>query len=476
MQEDGNLVLKAYLWADPAYWYTSPITANMTLVFNATTALMYRVDGAGNIFTLTEITPTPVEDYYHRATIDENGNFQQYAYHKRNGTGWRRVWRAEDPCRVNAICGVYGLCTSLDNESIKCECIPGYIPLDDQDVSKGCHPPAVINYCAENNFKLQVFDDTDFYFDTHLVSLASVDFESCKKDVIDDCNIVAATYDHSTSTCAKKRLPLLNARNNSSSKGLKALLKVANRIESGTSELPKKKSFNVRVFLKVLVAVTATLACFFGALAVYYHPFTRRLTRKKKHLNATTIGINFREFTFQELHEATDGFTKILGKRASGKVYRGSLVIGDAEIDVAVKKLEKKIEKSDSEFTTELKIIGRTHHRNLVRLLGFCIESSHRILVYELMPNGALSSFLFGEGERPQWGQRIEVALGVARGLLYLLEECNTQIIHCDIKPENVLLDANYTAKISDFGLSKLLNKDQTRIVTKLRGTMIHGT
>ncbi|XP_047173987.1 G-type lectin S-receptor-like serine/threonine-protein kinase LECRK1 [Vigna umbellata] len=399
MQEDGNLVLKAYRWADPAYWFTSPITANMTLVFNATTALMYRVNDAGNIFTLTEITPTPVEDYYHRATIDENGNFQQYAYHKRNGTGWRRVWRAvEDPCRVNAICGVYGLCSSPDNESVKCECIPGYIPLDDQDVSKGCRPPAVINYCAENNFKLQFFDDTDFHFVTHLVRLAGVDFESCKKDVIDDCNIVAATYDHSTSTCAKKRLPLLNARNSSSSKGLKALLKVANRIESGTSELPKKKSFNVRVFLKVLVAVTATLACFFGALAVYYHPFTRRLTRKKKHLNATAIGINFREFTFQELHEATDGFTKILGKGASGKVYRGALVIGDAKIDVAVKKLEKKIEKSDSEFTTELKIIGRTHHRNLVRLLGFCIESSHRILVYELMPNGALSSFLFGEG------------------------------------------------------------------------------
>ncbi|WVZ12660.1 hypothetical protein V8G54_017190 [Vigna mungo] len=473
MQEDGNLVLKAYLWADPAYWYTSPITANMTLVFNATTALMYRVDDAGNIFNLTEITPTPVEDYYHRATIDENGNFQQYSYHKRNGTGWRRVWRAvEDPCRVNAICGVYGLCNSPDNESINCECIPGYIPLDDQDVSKGCHPPVVINYCAENNFKLQVFDDTDFYFDTHLVSLAGVDFESCKKDVIDDCNIVAATYDHSTSTCAKKRLPLLNARNSSSSKGLKALLKVANRIDSGTSEIAKKKSFNVRVFLKVLVAVTASLAGFFGALAVYYHPFTRRLTRKKKHLNATAIGINFREFTFQELHEATDGFTKILGKGASGKVYRGALVIGDAQIDVAVKKLEKKIEKSDSEFTTELKIIGRTHHRNLVRLLGFCIESSHRILVYELMPNGALSSFLFGEGERPQWVQRIEVALGVARGLLYLHEERNTQIIHCDIKPENVLLDANYTAKISDFGLSKLLKKDQTRTVTKLRGTM----
>ncbi|XP_014519533.1 G-type lectin S-receptor-like serine/threonine-protein kinase LECRK2 [Vigna radiata var. radiata] len=474
MQGDGNLLLKAHQWADPAYWYTSTTTPNVNLLFNATTALMYLVGGGtGNIYSITNTTPTPVEDYYHRAAIDENGNFQQYAYRKRNGSGWSRVWRAvEDPCRVNVVCGVYGLCTSPDNESVKCQCLPGYISLDDQDVSKGCRPPAVINYCAENNFKLQVFDDTDFHFDTHLIRLAGVDFESCKKDVIDDCNIGAATYSQSTSTCVKKRLPLLNARNSTSSKGLKALLKVADRVESGTPKVSKKKSFNVRVLLKALLAVTATLACFLGSLAVYYHPFTRRIIRKKKHLNATTIGINFREFTFQELHEATDGFTRILGRGASGKVYRGALIIDGAEIGIAVKKLEKKIEKSEREFMTELKIIGRTHHRNLVRLLGFCIDNSHRIIVYELMPNGALSSFLFGEGERPQWGQRIEMALGVARGLLYLHEECNTQIIHCDIKPENVLLDANYIAKIADFGLSKLLNKDQTRTNTNLRGTM----
>lgn len=474
MQGDGNLLLKAYQWADPAYWYTSTSgQQNVNLVFNATTALMYLVSGTTNIYSITNSTSTPVEDYYHRATIDENGNFQQYAYHKRNGTKWRRVWRAvEDPCRVSVVCGVYGLCSSPDNESVKCECIPGYIPLDNKDVSKGCHPPAVINYCAEKNFKLQVFDDTDFQFNTDFVRLHNVDLEGCKKAVTDDCNIIAATYNASTSTCVKKRLPLLNARNSSSSKGQKALLKVSNGVEFGTTKVSKKKSSNVRVFLKVMIAVTATLACLFGAIAVYYHPFTQRLTGRKKYLIANAIGINFREFTFQELHEATDGFTRILGRGSSGKVYRGALIIDDAEIGIAVKKLEKKIEKSESEFMTELKIIGRTHHRNLVRLLGFCIENSHRILVYELMPNGALSSFLFGEGERPQWGQRIEMALGVARGLLYLHEECHTQIIHCDIKPENVLLDANYTAKIADFGLSKLLSKDQTRTNTNLRGTM----
>ncbi|KAK7405895.1 hypothetical protein VNO78_07507 [Psophocarpus tetragonolobus] len=294
MQRDGNLLLKAYHWSDPAYWYTSTLTPNVSLVFNATTALMYLVSGNRITYSLSNTPPTSVKDYYHRATIDENGNFQQYAYHKRNGTEWRRVWRAvEDPCRVNAICGVYGFCTSPSNESVKCECIPGYIPMDHQDVSKGCHPPAVINYCAEINFKLQVFEDTDFQFNTDFFRLANVTFQGCKKAVTDDCNIVAATYNTLTSTCVKKSLPLLNARNSSSSKGQIALLKVPNTVESGTFEVPKNKSFNVRVFLKVLLAVTATLACFFGAFAVYYHPFTQRLTRRtKRHIESCEDGKN----------------------------------------------------------------------------------------------------------------------------------------------------------------------------------------
>jgi hypothetical protein len=153
-------------------------------------------------------------------------------------------------------------------------------------------------------------------------------------------------------------MPLLNARNSSSSKGKKALLKVAYSNNKSNTFGVSKKSFNVRDFLKVMVAISATLACFFGALAAYYHPYVKRLTRRKKSLNATDIGINFREFTFDELHEATDGFSRIIGKGSSGKVYRGTLIIDDAEIGIAVKKLEKKIEKSENEFMTELKIIG----------------------------------------------------------------------------------------------------------------------
>ncbi|RWR77721.1 G-type lectin S-receptor-like serine/threonine-protein kinase LECRK4 [Cinnamomum micranthum f. kanehirae] len=130
------------------------------------------------------------------------------------------------------------------------------------------------------------------------------------------------------------------------------------------------------------------------------------------------------------------------------------------------------MEQGEKEFLTELKVIGRTHHKNLVRLLGYCNEDSHRLLVYELMKKGSLSSYLFGDGEKPNWGHRVEIAMGIARGLLYLHEECETQIIHCDIKPQNVLIDDHYNAKIADFGLAKLLMKDQTRTSTNARGTV----
>ncbi|KAG4924075.1 hypothetical protein JHK87_049615 [Glycine soja] len=112
MQDDGNLVLKACQWSDPAYWYTSTTTRNVNLEFNATSALLHLVSGSKNTYPLTKNSSTPMEDYYHRATIYGKGNFHQYAYHRKNGTGWRRVWKAvEDPCRLNLVCGVYGLCT-----------------------------------------------------------------------------------------------------------------------------------------------------------------------------------------------------------------------------------------------------------------------------------------------------------------------------------------------------------------------------
>ncbi|XP_057998135.1 G-type lectin S-receptor-like serine/threonine-protein kinase LECRK3 isoform X2 [Hevea brasiliensis] len=446
MQYDGNLVLSAYHFSDPGYWFTGTLVSNDSLVFDSNASL-YIVNSTNDvIYSLTENFSAPTGEYYHRATIDDMGNFQQYVYHKSNGSGWISVWKAiHEPCLVNAVCGVNGMCSSPDNETVTCNCIPGYIPLDPNHVSKGCHPETVVNYCADpsmRNFTIAVIDDADFPFEgfADLDRVLNVDVEGCKVALMDDCYSIAASL--VDSRCNKKRMPLLNARKSASTKGITAFVKVPLKSSNpGTQE------------------------------AIYYHPGTRKFVRRK-HSSNTTIGVNFREFKYVELHEATNGFSKTVGRGSSGKVYSGVLSLKNVRIEIAVKKLEKEIEKSEEEFMTELKIIGRTYHKNLVRLLGYCVENNQRLLVYELMANGTLSDLLFEEGERPSWVPRAEMVLGISRGLLYLHEECETQIIHCDVKPQNVLLDANYSAKIADFGLSKLLNKEQTRTDTNVRGTM----
>nr|KYP47214.1 Putative receptor protein kinase ZmPK1 [Cajanus cajan] len=179
------------------------------------------------------------------------------------------------------------------------------------------------------------------------------------------------------------------------------------------------------------------------------------------------------QFSYKELQQATKGFKEKLGAGGFGAVYRGTLV---NKTVVAVKQLEG-IGQGEKQFRMEVATISSTHHLNLVRLIGFCSEGRHRLLVYEFMKNGSLDDFLFmteqHSGKLLNWEYRYNIALGTARGITYLHEECRDCIVHCDIKPENILLDENYIAKVSDFGLAKLINpKDHRhRTLTSVRGT-----
>ncbi|KAF8392466.1 hypothetical protein HHK36_022808 [Tetracentron sinense] len=473
---DGNMVLSAYRFADRGYWYTGTINDKIVrLVFNQSSSFMYLVNETATIYSMTNNVPRPINDYYHRATIEDSGNFQQYIYPKQNGSKWESVWKAiTEPCFVNAVCGVYGFCTSPDNQTARCDCLEGFSPLDPSNPSKGCSPQAPIERCEEYdpmNYKVVVLNDSDFLNDvfTDLERIHNSDLESCMKALHEDCYTIAATFNNTD--CLTKRMPFLNARHSlPSTKIIKALIKVptgTNREKSGGKKISRS-----HFLLQVGISMSSLLALLFAAIAIYYHPAVQRYRSRKPSPNADTMEISLRTFSFQELSEATNGFSNSLGRGAFGTVYGGVLCLEDKQIEIAVKKLEKVIEQGEKEFMTEVRVIGQTHHKNLVRLLGFCNDGSHRLLVYDLMKNGSLSSFLFKEEERPSWDHRVEILLGIARGLLYLHEECETQIIHCDIKPQNVLLDNHNTAKIADFGLAKLLMKDQTRTSTNIRGTM----
>ncbi|KAF6994201.1 hypothetical protein CFC21_010956 [Triticum aestivum] len=176
-------------------------------------------------------------------------------------------------------------------------------------------------------------------------------------------------------------------------------------------------------------------------------------------------------FTYDELVRATDGFSdaNLLGQGGFGYVHKGVLPNGK---EIAVKQLKLGSGQGEREFQAEVEIISRVHHKHLVSLVGYCISGGKRLLVYEFVTNNTLEFHLHGEG-RPtlEWPIRLRIALGAAKGLAYIHEDCHPKIIHRDIKSSNILLDFKFEAKVADFGLAKFTSDNSTHVSTRVMGT-----
>ncbi|PIN08506.1 Serine/threonine protein kinase [Handroanthus impetiginosus] len=176
-------------------------------------------------------------------------------------------------------------------------------------------------------------------------------------------------------------------------------------------------------------------------------------------------------YSYSDIKKMTRGFREKLGQGSYGSVYKGKLRSGH---DVAVKVLSKS-RANGQDFINEVATIGRIHHVNVVKLVGYCAERSKRALVYDFMTNGSLEKYIFNR-ERANslnWESKYEIAIGVARGIEYLHKGCDVQILHFDIKPHNILLDDKFTPKISDFGLAKFYSTENTTVtLTAARGTI----
>ncbi|CAL4959117.1 unnamed protein product [Urochloa decumbens] len=176
-------------------------------------------------------------------------------------------------------------------------------------------------------------------------------------------------------------------------------------------------------------------------------------------------------FTYEQLMAATNGFSdaNLLGQGGFGFVHKGVLPNGT---EVAIKQLRDGSGQGEREFQAEVEIISRVHHKHLVSLVGYCISGVNRLLVYEFVPNNTLEFHLHGRG-RPtlDWPTRLKIALGSAKGLAYLHEDCHPKIIHRDIKASNILLDLRFEAKVADFGLAKFTSDTNTHVSTRVMGT-----
>ncbi|KAF7822330.1 protein NSP-INTERACTING KINASE 1-like [Senna tora] len=231
---------------------------------------------------------------------------------------------------------------------------------------------------------------------------------------------------------------------------------------------------------KMAIAFGLSLGCLclivlgFGLFLLWRHKHNQQafFDVKDRHHEEVYLG-NLKRFQFRELQVATKNFSNknILGKGGFGQVYKGVLTDGTF---VAVKRLrDGNAIGGEIQFQTEVEMISLAVHRNLLRLYGFCMTPSERLLVYPYMSNGSVASRLKGKPVL-DWGTRKQIALGAARGLLYLHEQCDPKIIHRDVKAANILLDDYCEAVVGDFGLAKLLDHQDSHVTTAVRGTVGH--
>ncbi|KAL3747772.1 hypothetical protein ACJRO7_016562 [Eucalyptus globulus] len=485
--DNGNLAF--YATPDPLndgsdiYWRSNTTSSGFQLIFNQS-GQVYLAAKNGTLLKLITSDTVPTSEFYQRAILEYDGVFRQYIHPKMANSssgrliGWSNI---SDPVPQNlctsvvqnigsGACGLNSYCTLGNNLRPRCQCPLGYTLLDSTNEMNGCIQEFAPHNCNGSRRETDQFDfykmpNTDWRQSDYEHSAAPTE-DSCREACLADCFCAVAIFNGGT--CWKKKLPLSNGRMDPSEPGT-ALIKF--RINNSTSKFTGNGNKNSTLI--IIGSVLLSSSVFVNLLLLLITYLIYRSFRSRDSKLSRPIQINqatgMETFTYQELQEATDEFKEELGRGAFGKVYKGVLRSEDTNF-VAVKVLATRTGESEKEFEREVSAIGRTDHKNLVQLLGYCNEGQHRLLVYEFMSNGTLADFLFG-ASRPNWYRRIEIACNVARGLSYLHDDCTRHIIHCDIKPQNILLDGSLTAKISDFGLAKLLMVNQTRTITGVRGT-----
>ncbi|XP_058763583.1 G-type lectin S-receptor-like serine/threonine-protein kinase At2g19130 [Vicia villosa] len=398
-----------------------------------------------------------------RFVMDVSGQIKQFTWLE-SSQQWNLFWsQPRGQCQVYAFCGAFGSCNEISKPS--CNCLNGYQPKSQSDWDLGDYSSGCVK---TNKFQCEVSSNPSsgakdrFLTKSNLalpekaqpVAKAGLS-EECESTCLSNCSCTA--YAYNSSGCFIWRGELLNLQQLSQddSNGQTLFLKLA------ASEFPDSKSNKGTTIGIVGGAV--------GGIVILLVLVLILVIRRRKRLSGarTSVEGSLIAFAYRDLQNATKNFSEKLGGGGFGSVFKGTLP--DSSV-IAVKKLES-ISQGEKQFRTEVSTIGTVQHVNLVRLRGFCSEGDKRLLVYDYMPNGSLDSHLFQNSKVLDWKIRFQIALGIARGLTYLHEKCRDCIIHCDVKPENILIDSEFCPKVADFGLAKLVGRDFSRVLTTMRGT-----
>lgn len=393
-----------------------------------------------------------------RLVMDVSGQLKQLTWLE-SSQQWVLFWsQPGQQCEVYSFCGAFAICNQ--SSLPYCHCLQGFEPNSGvewglNDYSGGCGRKTKLP-CdgGKNEDKFLVSPSRVLPEHPHFVSVSTVG--ECESACLENCSCTAFSYDDNG--CFIWFADLLNMRQLPDNSGKSLHIRVA------ASDV--QTSRNKKLVIVILVGLGFGLVALLGLFFIVYWRQKRRLLIATK-----TMEHSLTRFVYRDLQSATKNFSQKLGAGGFGSVFKGILPDSTA---IAAKKLDSiNHSQGEKQFRAEVSAIGMIQHVNLVRLRGFCSEGSKRLLVYEYMPNGSLNTHLF-KRENLQilsWRVRYQIAVGTARGLAYLHEKCRHCIIHCDIKPENILLDAEFCPKVADFGLAKLVGREFSRVLTTIRGT-----
>ncbi|KAJ9145894.1 hypothetical protein P3X46_028222 [Hevea brasiliensis] len=425
-------------------------------------------------------------NFQRRLTIDSDGNLRLYSREDKR-EAWTVSWQAiSQPCSIHGICGPNSVCNYVPSSGRNCSCLRGFKMKDVTDWSLGCEPE--IKLCLTNETNFLRLTNVQFYgYDYGFYPNYTLD--RCKEVCSQRCDCPGFQFRFSkhgnpnnTPYCFVKFRLLNGFRSPSFEDDFYLKVPITSPYPAPVEESRLHCAVEItkldRVYTKIPENGTLKFLLWFasivgaieftGIFLVWCFLMRTHQTSVVVKQDYLQVATGFRKFTYTELEKATHGFREEIGRGAGGIVYRG--VLSDHRI-AAVKRLTDEASQGEAQFRAEVSVIGKLNHMNLIEMWGYCAEGKHRLVVYECMEHGSLADNL--SSNTLDWKQRFNIALGVAKGLSYLHEECLEWVLHCDIKPQNILLDLGYQPKVSDFGLSHPLKTDSHGIsrLSRIRGT-----
>ncbi|XP_047947759.1 G-type lectin S-receptor-like serine/threonine-protein kinase At4g27290 isoform X2 [Salvia hispanica] len=406
---------------------------------------------------------------YMRLVMDPSGLLQRYIMNEERD-GWILAFSVpSETCSNYGWCGVNTVCKP--NKSPVCECLNGFAPKSEREWSSaawtsGCGRIPPLDCRKEDGFmrvdRVKFPDTLSFRVDN------SMSIGDCHEECLRNCNC---------SAYADPYLSLSNERNECLMwfGDLVDVMEFTGEVSTGPSiyiRVPKTtlenmRGWNDRKRSKKLVFVATGASLGMLLLILCFGGFILRRRRRRAFKNENE-DLELPLFGSKTIAAATNNFSdeNLIGEGGFGPVYKGNL---SDELAIAVKRMSSASGQGPQEFKNEVILIAKLQHRNLVRILGCCVEGEEKMLIYEYMHNKSLDYFIFDENSRAvlTWQMRFDIIMGIARGLLYLHHDSRLKIIHRDLKTSNILLDENLNAKISDFGLARMFEGDQVMARTK---------